>query len=103
MQFLLTLRDKEKHQNRRKRNLTVPSAATKRKFSDDVIHCYEEQNAGMYSDIPVLFNQRHTGTARKRLYVHANTGCKRYKLHLMTNKHQYVDISATRKLDSLLD
>ncbi|KRX37154.1 hypothetical protein T05_10885 [Trichinella murrelli] len=28
--------------------------------------------------------QRHTGTARKRLYVHANTGCKRYKLHGMT-------------------
>ncbi|KRY02173.1 hypothetical protein T12_8537 [Trichinella patagoniensis] len=31
-----------------------------------------------------LCNQRHTGTARKRLYVHANTGCKRYKLHGMT-------------------
>ncbi|KRX43093.1 hypothetical protein T09_11509 [Trichinella sp. T9] len=29
--------------------------------------------------------QRHIGTARKRLYVHANTGCKRYKLHGMTN------------------
>ncbi|KRZ82439.1 hypothetical protein T08_1791 [Trichinella sp. T8] len=54
MQFFLTLRDKEKHQNRRKRNLRVPLAATKQ-FSDDVIHCYEEQNAGMYSDIPVLF------------------------------------------------
>ncbi|KRX32694.1 hypothetical protein T09_942 [Trichinella sp. T9] len=34
--------------------------------------------------------QRHTATARKRLYVHTNTGCKRYKLHGMTNKHQYV-------------
>ncbi|KRX81722.1 hypothetical protein T06_4897 [Trichinella sp. T6] len=28
--------------------------------------------------------QRHTATARKRLYVHTNTGCKRYKLHGMT-------------------
>ncbi|KRY06851.1 hypothetical protein T12_2304 [Trichinella patagoniensis] len=35
MQFFLTLRDKEKHQNRRKRNLRVASAATKQKFSDD--------------------------------------------------------------------
>ncbi|KRY45131.1 hypothetical protein T03_8418 [Trichinella britovi] len=58
MQFFLTLRVKEKHQNRRKRNLRVPLAATKQ-FSDDVIHCYEEQNAGMYSDIPVLFNGKN--------------------------------------------
>ncbi|KRY58150.1 hypothetical protein T03_4430 [Trichinella britovi] len=29
--------------------------------------------------------QRHIATARKRLYVHANTSCKRYKLHGMTN------------------
>ncbi|KRY47580.1 hypothetical protein T03_15284 [Trichinella britovi] len=55
MQFYLTLRDKEKHQERRKRNLRVPSTATKQKFPDDVIHCYQEQNAGMYSDTPVLF------------------------------------------------
>ncbi|XP_003381126.1 conserved hypothetical protein [Trichinella spiralis] len=47
MQFFLTLRDKKK-QNRRKRNLRVPSAATKQIFSDDD---YEEQNAGMYSDL----------------------------------------------------
>ncbi|KRX26927.1 hypothetical protein T07_6715 [Trichinella nelsoni] len=32
----------------------------------------------------VCDKQRYTGTARKRLYVHANTGCKRYKLHGMT-------------------
>ncbi|XP_003380339.1 conserved hypothetical protein [Trichinella spiralis] len=154
MPFFLTLRDKEKHQNRRNRNLRVPSAATKQKFSDDVIHCYQEQNAEMYSDMFSLFNifhcchiikfllticdkqrhtgtarkrqifmysysysdrysnsihvtlasssylinqiqyllmndticdkQRHTGTARKRLYGHANTGCKRCKLHGMS-------------------
>ncbi|XP_003369879.1 conserved hypothetical protein, partial [Trichinella spiralis] len=29
-------------------------------------------------------NQRHTGMGRKRLYVYANTGCKRHKLHGMT-------------------
>ncbi|KRX85105.1 hypothetical protein T06_9130 [Trichinella sp. T6] len=28
--------------------------------------------------------QRYTGTARKRIYVHANRGCIRYKLHGMT-------------------
>ncbi|KRZ82450.1 hypothetical protein T08_12097 [Trichinella sp. T8] len=28
--------------------------------------------------------QRHTRTPRKCLYVYANTGCKRYKLHGMT-------------------
>ncbi|KRY02810.1 hypothetical protein T12_7142 [Trichinella patagoniensis] len=28
--------------------------------------------------------QRHNGTARKRFYVYANRGCKRYKLHGMT-------------------
>ncbi|KRX69839.1 hypothetical protein T06_3699 [Trichinella sp. T6] len=27
---------------------------------------------------------KHTGTARKRLYVHVNKGCQRYKLHGMT-------------------
>ncbi|KRX30995.1 hypothetical protein T05_10136 [Trichinella murrelli] len=29
-------------------------------------------------------HKRHTETVRKRFYVHANTGCKRYKLHGMT-------------------
>ncbi|KRX28390.1 hypothetical protein T05_1173 [Trichinella murrelli] len=29
-------------------------------------------------------HERHTGTARKRLYVHVNKGCQRYKLHGMT-------------------
>ncbi|XP_003380295.1 putative bromodomain protein [Trichinella spiralis] len=98
MQFFLTLHDKEKHQNRRNRNFKVPSAATKQKFSDDnVIHCYQEQNAGMYSDLFSLFNifhcchnikfllticdkQRHTGTARKRLYDHL--------IRLMCNQEQ---------------
>ncbi|KRY41079.1 hypothetical protein T01_6126 [Trichinella spiralis] len=28
--------------------------------------------------------QRHTGTARKRLYVHVNKGCQRNKLHGLT-------------------
>ncbi|XP_003380181.1 ribonucleo protein [Trichinella spiralis] len=35
--------------------------------------------------------QRHTGTARKRFYVHANTGCKRY----LINQIQYLLINDT--------